>query len=147
MWYQPPERMLAHCCQIRLVLVAPPWRKHTAPQPGSRRYKHPCQRHHQPDRTKFNMRAVVGTNHQSRLAHEAENAPILINLQRDISAGIAASCMYTYALPAPRFVGSRTCQSCNKWSNQCWAATDNHCDARGRKVCSTLPRRQTLLAK
>ena len=144
MWCQPPERMLAHRCQIRLVPVAPPWRKHTALQPGPRRYT-PCQRYHQAERK--NMHAVVSTHRQSWLAHEAENAHILINLQRHISAGIVASCTYTYTLPAPPSVGSRICQSCNKWANQCWATIDNHCDARGRKTGPTLPGRRILLTK
>ena len=64
------------------------------------------------------MHAVVGRSHGSRLADEHENEHGLIDLQRHISGGIAASCAYTYIRPAPLFRGSVTCQACNKWSNQ-----------------------------
>ena len=130
MWCQPCERMLAHRCQIRLVPVAPPWRKHTVPQPGSRRYKHPCRHHHQSNQTK--MRMVASTRHESRGARRAENGHVWINLQRQISGGIKASCIHAYLAPSPLSRGSDTCHASNKRSNQPRAATESPRLARER---------------
>ena len=130
MWCQPPEHVLPHHCQIRPVLVAPPYLTHMSLEPGPRRYKYPCQHRHHSNQTK--MRMVASTRHESRGARRAENGHVWINLQRQISGGIKASCIHAYLAPSPLSRGSDTCHASNKRSNQPRAATESPRLARER---------------
>ena len=47
-----------------------------------------------------------------------KNTLVLIDLQRHISGGVAASCMLTYTLLPPLFRGSSACHACTEWSKQ-----------------------------
>ena len=123
--------------------VAPPYLTHMSLQPGSRRYQYPCQHQHHSNQTK--MRMVASTRHESRGARRAENGHVWINLQRQISGGIKASCIHTYLAPPLLPRGADTCHACNKWSNQPRGATMATAIGEGEADNTALPLRQILL--
>ena len=75
-----------------------------------------------------------GGEHTSRKPRgaKAENGHVWINLQRQISGGIKASCIHAYLAPSPLSRGSDTCHASNKRSNQPRAATESPRLARER---------------
>ena len=76
---------------------------------------------------------------------KAENGHVWINLQRQISGGIKASCIHTYLAPPLLPRGADTCHACNKWSNQPRGATMATAIGEGEADNTALPLRQILL--